>query len=83
MREGNVLLKKSEAFAIRCVKLYQYLVKEKKEFILSKQLLRSGTSVGANVTTNFLTPKENESILNDCNELLRLLQAITKTLYNK
>ena len=36
-------------FAIRIVKLYKYLCDEKKEFILSKQLLRSGTSIGANV----------------------------------
>ena len=40
---------KSFRFAIRIVKLYKYLRKEKKEFVLSKQLLRSGTSIGANV----------------------------------
>ena len=39
---------KSFRFAIRIVKLYKYLRKEKKEFVLSKQLLRSGTSIGAN-----------------------------------
>ncbi len=43
----NVVKLKSFAFALRVVKLYQYLSDEKKEFILSKQLLRSGTSVGA------------------------------------
>jgi four helix bundle protein len=42
-----VLLVKSFSFAIRIVKLYQYLVAEKKEYVLSKQLLRSGTAVGA------------------------------------
>lgn len=36
-------------FAVRIVKLYQYLVENKKEFVLSKQLLRSGTSIGANI----------------------------------
>lgn len=46
-KKENVLLIKSFAFAIRIVKLYQYLVAEKKEYVLSKQLLRSGTSVGA------------------------------------
>jgi four helix bundle protein len=46
-KKENVLLIKSFAFAIRVVKLYQYLSTEKKEFILSKQLLRSGTAVGA------------------------------------
>ena len=40
---------KSFRFAIRIVNLYKYLRKEKKEFVLSKQLLRSGTSIGANV----------------------------------
>ena len=45
----NVLYEKAYAFAIRVVKAYQYLEKEKREFILAKQLLRSGTSIGANI----------------------------------
>lgn len=45
----NVTQKKSFAFAIRIVKLYKYLVEEKQEYTLSKQLLRSGTSIGANI----------------------------------
>ena len=45
----NIVKTKSFAFAVRIVKLYQYLVADKKEFVLSKQLLRSGTSVGAMV----------------------------------
>jgi four helix bundle protein len=45
----NVIKTKSFAFALRIIKLYQYLQKEKKEYILSKQLLRSGTSIGAMV----------------------------------
>ncbi|WP_321300096.1 four helix bundle protein [Marinifilum fragile] len=45
----NIVVEKSYQFAIRIVKLCQYLNKEKKEFVLSKQLLRSGTSIGANV----------------------------------
>jgi four helix bundle protein len=43
----NVVKNKSFAFAVRVVKLYQFLGEQKKEFVLSKQLLRSGTSVGA------------------------------------
>lgn len=43
----SILKEKSFAFAIRIVNLYRYLVEVKKEFILSKQLLRSGTAVGA------------------------------------
>jgi len=45
----NIIQIKSYDFAVRIVKLYQHLSKEKKEFTLSKQLLRSGTSIGANV----------------------------------
>jgi len=45
----NIIKNKSFAFAIRIVKLFQYLQAEKKEFVLSKQLLRSGTAVGAMV----------------------------------
>lgn len=41
------LREKSFAFALRIVKLYQHLTKEKKEYVLSKQLLRSGTAIGA------------------------------------
>lgn len=43
----NVIKIKSFNFALRIVKLYQFLSAEKKEFVLSKQLLRSGTSIGA------------------------------------
>ncbi len=43
----NVLKEKSYAFALRIVKLRQYLVEEQKEFVLSKQILRSGTAIGA------------------------------------
>ena len=46
---GNVIEEKSFDFAIRIVNLYKYLVSKKKEFVLSKQLLRCGTSIGANV----------------------------------
>jgi four helix bundle protein len=45
----NLVKSKSFKFSIRIVKLYQYLCEHKKEFVLSKQLLRSGTSVGAMV----------------------------------
>ena len=45
----NILKNKSFAFAIRIVKLYKYLCEDKKEYIMSKQLMRSGTSIGAMV----------------------------------
>lgn len=49
MAKYNVLQEKSFAFAVRIVKLYKHLQNDKKEFVLSKQVLRSGTSIGANV----------------------------------
>ena len=49
MCSDNVIVSKSKQFAIRIIHLYQFLVDNKREHILSKQLLRSGTSIGANV----------------------------------
>ena len=49
MRE-NTVLEKSFAFAVRVVNMYKYLTEQKKEYVLSKQFLRCGTSIGANVT---------------------------------
>lgn len=49
MKKDNVIQQKSYAFAIRVVRLHQYLVNNKKEYVLCKQLLRCGTSIGANV----------------------------------
>ncbi len=49
MKTENVVQTKSYAFAVRIVRLYQHLSSNKKEFVLSKQVLRSGTSIGANV----------------------------------
>ena len=111
MRE-NIVLEKSKAFAIRIIRLYQYLCEEKHEYVLSKQILRSGTSVGANAKeasraqskadfyakmnialkeiseteywlellkeTSYLTAAQFDSIYPDCQELIRILMAITK-----
>ena len=45
----NLLIDKSIAFAARIVKLHQHLIKNKKETVISKQIVRSGTSIGANI----------------------------------
>ena len=45
----NVIVDKSFQFAVKIVKLSQYLVNEKKEYVISKQVLKSGTSIGANI----------------------------------
>ena len=50
MKSNNTVLEKSEDFSVRIINLYRYLAFDKKEFVLSKQLLRSGTSIGANAT---------------------------------
>ena len=46
---SQLSLEKSTNFALRIIKLYKYLIAEKQEYVLSKQILRSGTSIGANV----------------------------------
>ncbi|MDE7095983.1 MAG: four helix bundle protein, partial [Muribaculaceae bacterium] len=48
-RQDNAILKKSFEFAVRIVNLYKYLTSEQNEYVLAKQVLRSGTSIGANV----------------------------------
>lgn len=49
LKNNSIVYDKSFQFAIRIINLYKYLVNNKKEYILSKQVLRSGTSIGANV----------------------------------
>ena len=113
----NIIQSKSYVFAVRIVKVYKYLCEEKKEYVLSKQLLRSGTSIGANIEeaiggqtdkdffakltiaykearethywirlltdTDYISKKENESLLHDVNELLNIIGSIQKTLRSK
>jgi four helix bundle protein len=113
MKEDNVIKIKSYAFAVRIVKLYQHLCKEKKEFVMSKQILRSGTSIGSNIEeavggqskrdfiaklsisykeareTHFwirllydaelISLDEKISLLNDCEELIRIMTSILNT----
>jgi four helix bundle protein len=113
----NVVLEKSFQFSIRIVRLYQYLVNEKKEFVLAKQVLRSGTSIGANIeeaeggfskkdfkskmniaykearetkywlrllnATDYLDEKLYNSLILNCEEILKLLYNIIKTSKSK
>lgn len=48
-RKPNIILEKSFDFAVRIIKLYKYLKENKKEYVLSKQILKCGTSIGANI----------------------------------
>jgi four helix bundle protein len=49
MKQDNIIKEKSYKFALRIIELYKYLNKEKKEYVLGKQILRCGTSIGANI----------------------------------
>ena len=87
MVKENIVKDKSFNFAIRIVKLYKYLTNKKKEFVLSKQILKSGTSIGANVSEaqqgqskkDFLT-KMNIS-LKECSETKYWIDLLAATDY--
>ena len=117
MKENNVVCEKSYAFALRVVKLYQYLTKEYQQYELAKQILKSGTSIGANVEeamggqstkdfisklsiaykearethywirllrdSSYLEEKLALSLLQDCEELLKIIGSILKTTKRK
>jgi len=117
MKTENPIQTKSYAFALRIVKLYRYLCDEKKEFVLSKQIVRSGTSIGSNVEeaiggqsnkdfvskmsiaykearethywlrllrdSDILDAQHAESVIEDCEELLKLSGSIIRTTKSK
>ena len=117
MKAENVLLAKSYDFAIRIVNLYKFLHQEKKDFIISKRIFHSGTSIGANAEeaiggqsekdfiaklqiaykearethywlkilrdTNYLSQEQAALLLSDCEELLKIIGSIVKTMKNK
>ena len=58
----SILKDKSKAFALRVIRLYKYLCEERKEYILAKQLLRSGTSIGANIAEAFYGQSEADFV---------------------
>lgn len=66
----SVIAEKSMRFAVRIVKFYKYLCEEKKEFVLSKQILRSGTSIGANVRES-RNAQSNADFINKLNIALK------------
>ena len=73
----NVLMNKTFSFSKRIVKLYKYLTIEKKEYVLSKQLLRSGTSIGANVRESKYAQSDKDFI----NKLSISLKEASETEY--
>jgi four helix bundle protein len=62
MKSQNIILDKAFAYSIRIVKLYKHLKDEKKEYVLSKQLLRCGTSIGANINEAQAGQSKNDFI---------------------
>ena len=82
-----VVEQKSKQFAIRIIRVYQYLTLEKKEFVLSKQLLRSGTSIGANLAEGECSISKRDFLakmyisLKECNESLYWLDLLFETDY--
>jgi four helix bundle protein len=77
MGRPNAIQDKNRAFAIRVIKCYQYLTDEKHEFVLSKQLLRSGTSIGANTRES----KNAQSRMDFLNKLNIALKEADETDY--
>jgi len=78
---------KSKKFAVRIVNLYKYLCSDKKEHVLSKQLLRSGTSIGANVAESECAASERDFLnkiyiaLKECSETIYWLDLLYDTNY--
>ncbi len=85
--KGNTLAEKSVLFSIRSVKCYQYLTNEKKEYVMSKQFLRCGTSIGANVHEAVYAQSKADFIsklsisLKEASETSYWLKILNKTQY--
>ncbi len=62
MKKENLVYDKALAFPIRVVNLYRYLVEQKSEYVMSKQLLRSGTSIGANISESISAESSSDFI---------------------
>ncbi len=77
MQNGNLMEELSIKFALRVIKLYKYLFEEKKEYIMSKQLYRSGTSIGANIAES----KTAQSDADFINKLSISLKEANETKY--
>jgi len=73
----NVIYKLSKQFALRIIKLFRYLQDEKKEFVISKQIYRSGTSIGANIAESFYAQSDADYI----NKLKISLKEASETKY--
>ncbi len=84
---SSVVYDKSKEFALRIVKLYKYLIREYNEPVLSKQLLRCGTSIGANITEAEYAISKKEFVmkmyiaLKECGETIYWLELLFDSEY--
>ena len=87
MKQENIVKNKSKKFAVRIVKLSKHLCDEKKEYVLSKQILRSGTSIGANIAESECAISKKDFLskiyiaLKECNETIYWLDLLYDTEY--
>ena len=87
MAKPNVIAEKSEEFAVRVINLSKYLIGEKKEYIISKQIFRSGTSIGANVSESRNAQSKDDFInklniaLKEADETAYWLRILKRTEY--
>ena len=87
MKNDNIIVNKSVDFSVRIVNLYKHLSEEKKEYVLSKQLLRCGTSIGANISEALRGQSDADFIsklsisLKEANETAYWLKLLYKTDY--
>ena len=85
MKQKNITLQKSFDFAVRIIHLYQYLKENKREYIISKQLLRAGTSVGANTREAYNAESDKDFIhkfgiaQKECDETAYWLELLVTT----
>ena len=84
---ASIVYDKSKVFALRIVKLYKYLISQQKEPVISKQLLRCGTSIGANITEAEYAISKKEFVmkmyiaLKECGETLYWLDLLFDSEY--
>lgn len=87
MNDENTVKYKSRKFAIRIINLYKYLCGNKQEYVMSKQLLRSGTSIGANIAESRCAISKRDFLnkvylaLKECEETLYWLDLLYETEY--
>ena len=87
MAGNNPVLDKSKHFSVRVVRLYKYLTETKREYVMSRQLLKSGTSVGANIVEGQYASTKKDFLnklqiaLKECNETEYWLELLHETKY--